>query len=82
MKIVISIAAALLTGCASVPGAGPTLDNAPVCEIGRSRAYVVSMFGWMGLSFRLTDDSAAVMCRPARAAFDAGVVAGAMRERF
>ena len=63
MHRIIIIAAVLLAGCATAPGMGPTLDNAPVCEIGRTRAYVVSMFGWVGLSFKLTDSSAKTMCK-------------------
>jgi hypothetical protein len=62
-RLLIGLVAALaLAGCATGPLSRATLDNAPVCELGRVRAYVVSMVGWMGLAFRLTDESAAVIC--------------------
>jgi hypothetical protein len=60
MKALI-LACVLLAGCASLPGG--TMDNAPVCEVGRVRAYVVSMFGWLGVAFKLTDESAATICK-------------------
>jgi hypothetical protein len=60
-RILILCAALTLAGCASI-GTAPTLDNAPACEVGRQRAYVVSMFGWLGLSFKLTPESAQAMC--------------------
>lgn len=46
-------------GCATA-----TLDNVPACEVAAAdrKAYVNSMFGAVGLSFKLTDRSAKVMC--------------------
>jgi hypothetical protein len=56
-----------LTGCDTLSSLTKTasLENIPVCEIapaGTARAYVNSMFGWLGVSFRLTDASAKVIC--------------------
>ena len=62
--LIVLVAALALAGCATGPLSRATLDNAPVCEIGRTRAYVVMMLGWFGVALKLTDESAAAMCPP------------------
>lgn len=54
----------LASGCATA-----TLDNVPTCEVAEKdrKAYVNSMVGWLGVTFKLTDRSARVMCPDAPA---------------
>jgi hypothetical protein len=49
----------LAGGCAT-----NTLDNVPACEVAAAnrKGYVNSMFGPVGLTFKVTDRSAQVMC--------------------
>jgi hypothetical protein len=62
-------ALAFIAGCDTLKRAADSasMENVPACEIaepGKARAFVNSMFGWIGLSFRLTETSAKVLCNP------------------
>jgi hypothetical protein len=61
-----TIAAALCVALLLMAGgcATNTLDNVPACEVAAAnrKGYVNSMFGPVGLTFKVTDRSAQVMC--------------------
>jgi L-lactate permease len=69
VAVLTAVTLVLLSACAPLKRAADSasMENIPACEIaepGKARAYVSSMFGWIGLSFRLTDTSAKVLCNP------------------
>lgn len=59
---IILFTALLLTSCANIPLEKPSVENRPVCEVGREKSYVVIMLGWFGIALKLTDDSTKSMC--------------------
>lgn len=62
MKSTLLIAALLLSGCATTRPAG--LENRVACTVGGAQAYVVSLWQVFGISTRISDDDAKVICRP------------------
>ena len=49
----------LLAGCGTTPA---TFDNRAMCTLAKDSAYVVSMYGPIGLSSKVNGRDAAAMC--------------------
>lgn len=50
---------ATLSGCESLEG---KFENIPTCAIGEPKAYVISMYGPVGIGTQLTEKSGKVLC--------------------
>ena len=48
-----------LAGCGTLKD---QFENVPSCAIGEQKAYVISLYGPLGIGSKLTDASAKVMC--------------------
>jgi len=59
MIVLALVSSVALSGCGTFNG---QFKNVPVCAIGEQKAYVISMYGPVGVGSKLTDASARVIC--------------------
>ena len=59
IKFALAIAASSLSGCAAIAA---KFENVPACSLTHDRAFVVSMYGPLGISSEVTERYAAAMC--------------------
>ena len=60
MKYTILILALVLSGCANFKA--EYLGNRVTCTVAKDKAYVTSLWGWIGISSEIVKEDAKVIC--------------------
>lgn len=62
-RIALILATLALTGCASLDLEGQ-LENRVACTVAKDKAFTVSEYGPIGITGKIADKDAAVICKP------------------
>lgn len=61
-KIGVAILAIILSGCANFKT--EYLGNRVTCTVAKDKAYITSLWGWIGISSEIVSEDAKIICTP------------------